>query len=106
MEPSETLLHKINNEPGNITSIEHLLLQPGISINFKHPHDHHTALHLAVRHGCSGVVERLLLHGAHINITTTDLATPLHEACLSGDVACAELLIGAGAGVSGYNMKM
>ena len=100
MDLNKTLLQAIDNEPENIKSIQTLLDQPGISVNFKHPHDHQTALHIATRHGLPVVVEMLLLYGSHVNVTTLDLVTPLHEACLIGDVECTKFLIQAGAGVS------
>lgn len=38
--------------------------------------------------------------GYHANIVTIDHVTPLHEACLSGHVACVRALIHAGANVN------
>uniref|UniRef100_A0A3B3V8N4 Ankyrin repeat and SOCS box containing 5 n=1 Tax=Poecilia latipinna TaxID=48699 RepID=A0A3B3V8N4_9TELE len=39
-------------------------------------------------------------NGYHVNIKTIDQVTPLHEACLSGHVACVRALLSAGANVN------
>lgn len=42
----------------------------------------------------------LLIQGYPANIVTIDHVTPLHEACLSGHIACVRALISSGANVS------
>ncbi|KAM9314741.1 ankyrin repeat and SOCS box protein 5-like [Pholidichthys leucotaenia] len=46
------------------------------------------------------VLRTLLAQGYHANIVTIDHVTPLHEACLSGHMACVRALINAGANVN------
>lgn len=44
------------------------------------------------------------LKGYPPNIVTIDQVTPLHEACLSGHIACVRALLSSGANVSIYLM--
>jgi ankyrin repeat protein len=60
-----------------------------------------TALHYAVQAGSAPAVGQLLSWRAcDVNVRTTDGATPLHFAAVSGFVEVAELLIDAGADVN------
>lgn len=42
------------------------------------------------------------MKGYPANIVTIDQVTPLHEACLSGHIACVRALLSSGANVSRY----
>lgn len=42
------------------------------------------------------------IKGYPANIVTIDQVTPLHEACLSGHIACVRALLSSGANVSMY----
>lgn len=56
-----------------------------------------TALHLAAAKGRANVLRLLLRHRAVVNSHSGSLGTPLHAACLLGDLPCATELINHGA---------
>lgn len=58
--------------------------------------DQETLLHVASRHGCSGIVDMLLHHGADLNIVGKDGTTPLHVAARYGNVDALASLLDAG----------
>jgi ankyrin repeat protein len=58
-----------------------------------------TALHWAVYHGASGLVERLLTAGADPSVENHYGAMPMSEAAVTGDAAIIRALIAAGADV-------
>lgn len=59
-----------------------------------------TALHLAARRGNDQIAELLLRH-PKVDVNAKDLAsmTPLHLACVSGNVAISKMLLGRGADI-------
>ena len=59
----------------------------------------HTALHLAVFHGHTDVVQVLIDAGADINTNNNAGCSPLHTACESGLLDVVKMLVKAGAGV-------
>ncbi|XP_014214848.1 NF-kappa-B inhibitor cactus-like [Copidosoma floridanum] len=52
----------------------------------------HSALHLAVLSGNSGVTRKLVLSGVDVQLETEDGNTALHLACINSDVYCLEAL--------------
>lgn len=52
-----------------------------------------TALHLAARFGCVGVVEWLLSAGGEAEVETNCGAVPAHYAAAFGDLTCLKLLV-------------
>ena len=55
-----------------------------------------TLLHVASRHGSSGIVDLLLCHGADLNVVYKDGTTPLHVAARYGNVEALASLLDAG----------
>ena len=58
-----------------------------------------TALHIAARHGHDSVTKTLVSNGANLTRRGAGGMLPIHMACLSGYLDCAENLIPIGQGV-------
>lgn len=99
MDPSEILLQTISENSHPLACIKNLLACPDISVNFAHPRNHQTALHIAAQQGNVNLINLLLSYGAHVNGGTVDLMTPLHEASFGGHPQAVETLIAEGAEV-------
>ena len=69
------------------------LVNNGADVNMKSGHNHLTALHEAVTGGSRSCVDVLLSCGANERVCDLDGNTPLHLACATGDVPCANLLM-------------
>ena len=52
-----------------------------------------TALHLACTSGCADAVERLIAHGADVNLLADGKISPLHLAATSGNISVAKILL-------------
>lgn len=104
MDPSEILLQTISENSHPLACIKNLLACPDISVNFAHPRNHQTALHIAAQQGNVNLINLLLSYGAHVNGGTVDLMTPLHEASFGGHPQAVETLIAEGAEVNARNI--
>jgi ankyrin repeat/SOCS box protein 13 len=58
-------------------------------------------VHEAAQRGESLLLQQLIESGACVNQVTVDSITPLHAASLQGQARCVQLLLAAGAQVSG-----
>ena len=56
-------------------------------------------LHVAAQQGREDVVKQLIAEGRSVNEMNFDSMTALHEACLSGQIRCVQLLLDLGANV-------
>lgn len=56
-------------------------------------------MHKAASQGQTTLLQHLIQSGASVNVVAVDSITPLHEACVRGQVECVRLLLEAGAQV-------
>ena len=59
-----------------------------------------TPLHWLARHGCTQALTLALRKGADLNAADQAMSPPLHHAIVKGELACAMLLLDAGADVT------
>ena len=99
MDSNAIFLQTVRENRHALGYIKSLLERPGVSVNFPSPYTHQTALHIAANQGRGDVIYLLLSYGAHVNGSTADLMTPLHEACLCGHAGAVKILVDEGAEV-------
>ena len=91
--------------PSHYLKCLELLMQAGADVNATSPHTV-SALYIAAANGFSEGVYFLIQKGADVNTQCSDLKkTPLMEAVINGQVACAKTLLDAGADVNAINSK-
>ena len=61
-----------------------------------------TAIHLAASHNETEICRMLIDKGANLRCSDEDMCTPLHYACMEGNVDIAQLLFDAGERVDGW----
>lgn len=65
-----------------------------------------TEVHKAASQGQAAQLLHLIQGGASVNVVAVDSITPLHEACVRGQVECVRLLLDAGAQVSQLQLQL
>ena len=100
-----TVLHYVAKN-GTDTEVVKSILCKVDNINVKGHLDKKTPLHVACgRFLDHGIVQLLLDHGADPNVVDEDGMTPLHAACIIGNVETASYLIKSGANVNSISSQ-
>ena len=76
---------------GEIEGLEECLNER-VNIDYQNEETGNTALHQAAANGQIAVVTWLLEHGAHINLPNKSKNTPMHWACLCGQIETVKLI--------------
>jgi hypothetical protein len=84
------------------SSYEHVLalLDQGIDVNIRHPHDGSTPLHWAVSAQDERIMLVLIERGASVNAKDREGKIPLHRAAFAGNVVAIDLLLAKGASIN------